>query len=170
MTMTRVTCGCLLLASARAAVDRVCPASPASEWSTEHVSEWLSGDSLNLPRYRETFLAQDIDGPTLLQGLSETDLQDILQVTTLGHRRKILRAIAELQACRLLAPHHLEDARQQLVRYVLLPWLRASALWARIQWRFSVRSSLWMRSSWSACSCLTRTPCFQPKKSTYLAC
>ena len=64
-----------------------------SEMSPSDVSRWLS--SLSLPQYAQLFTSHAIDGSSLSQ-LSADDLQQ-LGIAALGHRKKILKAIADLQ-------------------------------------------------------------------------
>ena len=54
------------------------------------IADWLS--SLGLPEYTERFVANAID-PSVLGELTEQDLKDL--EIPIGHRRKILRAIAD---------------------------------------------------------------------------
>ena len=61
---------------------------------TMDIAEWLKG--LGLKRYEEAFLANDLDA-TLLKTLTSDDLQQ-LGVTSLGHRKILLNAIAILEA------------------------------------------------------------------------
>jgi SAM domain (Sterile alpha motif)/Adenylate and Guanylate cyclase catalytic domain len=56
------------------------------------IDSWLRG--ISLPQYAELFRANDIDGE-LLGRLTNDDLKDI-GVTSFGHRKKLLEAIAEL--------------------------------------------------------------------------
>ena len=58
------------------------------------VGAWLA--ALGLDRYSESFAANDIDGETL-PGLSAEDLKE-LGVASLGHRKRLLAAIAALSA------------------------------------------------------------------------
>ncbi|CAE8681611.1 unnamed protein product [Polarella glacialis] len=77
----------------------VCPASQAVvQWKTEQVVQWLS-DTVKLPQYSEVFASQEIDGLTLLYGLTDNELQSELGVKPHGHRKNMLRAIAQLQLC-----------------------------------------------------------------------
>jgi hypothetical protein len=57
------------------------------------IAAWLQG--LGLSRYAETFRDSDIDAD-VLPDLAETDLEKL--GVSLGHRKKLLRAIAELRA------------------------------------------------------------------------
>ena len=59
-----------------------------------NVGDWLQG--LGLAQYADLFRANDIDGD-LLAGLTGDDLKDI-GVASLGHRKKLLEAIAALAA------------------------------------------------------------------------
>jgi class 3 adenylate cyclase/tetratricopeptide (TPR) repeat protein len=58
----------------------------------QHVSDWL--EKLGMSEYAQCFVDNDIDF-SILGDLTDQDLKD-LGVASVGHRRKILRAIAEL--------------------------------------------------------------------------
>ena len=58
----------------------------------QEIAGWL--DKLGMSEYAEHFAANDIDF-TILPELTDQDLKE-LGITSLGHRRKILRAIVEL--------------------------------------------------------------------------
>ncbi len=63
---------------------------PGRDWSQmEPIEEWLQ--TLGLPQYAPTFVEADID-PSVLPDLTEADLERL--GVTLGHRKKLLRAIA----------------------------------------------------------------------------
>ena len=55
------------------------------------ITEWLT--SLGMSEYAERFAENDID-TSVLRDLTDQDLKDL--GVSLGHRRKMLRAIAEL--------------------------------------------------------------------------
>jgi len=74
----------------------------------ESISEWLR--SLHLDRYIQVFLDNDID-LDLMSSLSEENLKE-LGVSSMGHRKKLLKAIAQLQRSSLTAPRSAEAARQ----------------------------------------------------------
>src|SRR4249920_2402264 len=57
----------------------------------ESIEKWL--DRLGLRQYGSAFVQADID-PSVLPDLSETDLERL--GVSLGHRKKLLRAIAAL--------------------------------------------------------------------------
>jgi hypothetical protein len=57
------------------------------------VTDWL--EKLGMSKYAQRFADNDIDF-SILGDLTDQDLKD-LGVASLGHRRKILRAIAELE-------------------------------------------------------------------------
>src|SRR5438093_188151 len=59
----------------------------------QQIAEWL--EKFGLGQYAQRFAANDID-PSVLRDLTDHDLEKI--GVSLGHRRKILRAIAELEA------------------------------------------------------------------------
>jgi len=56
------------------------------------ITEWLA--SLGLPEYAQLFADNSIDDVSILRDLTDQDLKDV--GVPLGHRRKMLRAIAEL--------------------------------------------------------------------------
>jgi class 3 adenylate cyclase len=56
------------------------------------ITEWLA--SLGLPEYAQRFADNSIDDVSILRDLTDQDLKDV--GVPLGHRRKMLRAIAEL--------------------------------------------------------------------------
>jgi class 3 adenylate cyclase len=64
------------------------------------MSDWL--DNLGMSEYADRFAENDIDF-TLLGDLTDQDLEKI-GVASLGHRRKLLRAIAELNEVEKGAP------------------------------------------------------------------
>ena len=68
------------------------------------VTNWLR--ALGLERYEATFRENDVDAE-LLPNLTADDLKD-LGVTSVGHRRQLLEAIAAL---RLEAPPAVPDSR-----------------------------------------------------------
>ena len=57
----------------------------------QQIADWLN--ALGLGQYAQRFAENDID-PSVLRDLTDHDLEKI--GVSLGHRRKILRAIAEL--------------------------------------------------------------------------
>jgi hypothetical protein len=58
------------------------------------ITEWLA--SLGLPEYAQPFADNSIDDVSILRDLTDQDLKDV--GVPLGHRRKMLRAIAELSS------------------------------------------------------------------------
>src|SRR5262245_20520025 len=62
----------------------------------QQIADWL--EKLGLPEYARRFADNDIDF-TILGDLTDQDLEKI-GVTSLGHRRKLLRAIASLNTGR----------------------------------------------------------------------
>jgi class 3 adenylate cyclase/tetratricopeptide (TPR) repeat protein len=64
------------------------------------IDGWLRG--IGLAQYTDIFRANDIDGE-LLSGLTNDDLKDI-GVASLGHRRKLMEAIADLAGAVLASP------------------------------------------------------------------
>ena len=72
------------------------------------IAEWLA--SIGLGEYAQRFADNAID-PSVLRDLTEQDLKDL--GVLLGHRRKILRAIAELDG---VVPAPTETATEQASR------------------------------------------------------
>src|ERR1700730_12422006 len=66
----------------------------------QQIADWLK--KLGLSEYVQRFAKNDIDF-TILGDLTDQDLEKI-GVSSLGHRRKLLRAIAELKAVEESAP------------------------------------------------------------------
>ena len=66
----------------------------------QQITDWLK--SLGLPEYAQRFAENDIDF-TLLSELTDQDLEKI-GIASLGHRRKLLRAIANLEIAERAAP------------------------------------------------------------------
>src|SRR5215831_20478632 len=64
----------------------------ALEAALQEIADWLKG--LGLERYTRFFAENDIDF-SILRDLNDSDLEKI-GVASLGHRRKLLRAIADL--------------------------------------------------------------------------
>jgi hypothetical protein len=64
------------------------------------IADWLKG--LGLERYTRCFAENDID-LSILRDLNDSDLEKI-GVASLGHRRKLLRAIADLTNLEKHAP------------------------------------------------------------------
>ena len=65
----------------------------------EPIEEWLQ--TLGLPQYGPAFVEADID-PSVLPDLTEADLERL--GVTLGHRKRLLRAIAALAEAAPTAP------------------------------------------------------------------
>src|SRR5438034_1599058 len=76
--------------------------------ATEGIAEWLS--SIGLSEYAQRFADNAIDH-SVIRDLTEQDLKDL--GVLLGHRRKILRAIAELDG---VAPAPIERATEPTLR------------------------------------------------------
>jgi hypothetical protein len=64
------------------------------------IADWL--EKLGLSEYAERFAENDIDF-TILGDLTDQDLEKI-GIASLGHRRKVLRAIANLETIEKNAP------------------------------------------------------------------
>ena len=65
----------------------------------QEIADWL--ESLGMSEYAQRFAENDVDC-TILGDLTDQDLKD-LGVVSLGHRRKLLRAIAALGGLSALA-------------------------------------------------------------------
>jgi class 3 adenylate cyclase len=74
----------------------------------QQVAEWL--DALGLGQYAQRFADNDID-TSILRDLTDADLEKI--GVSLGHRKRMLRAIAELNDGALLADRALPDEAQR---------------------------------------------------------
>ena len=70
------------------------------------ITAWLS--ELGLSQYAEVFQRNDI-GPDLLQSLTDQDLRD-LGVQSLGHRKKLLKAIEALRGTGTITPPRSPDS------------------------------------------------------------
>ncbi|XP_062831675.1 diacylglycerol kinase eta isoform X3 [Anolis carolinensis] len=66
---------------------------PVQKWGTDEVAAWL--DLLSLGEYKEIFISHDIRGSELLH-LERRDLKD-LGITKVGHMKRILQGIKELE-------------------------------------------------------------------------
>src|SRR5215472_6875345 len=66
----------------------------------QQIADWL--EKLGLGQYAQRFAENDIDFD-VLNDLTDQDLEKI-GVTSLGHRRKLLRAIANLKGVEQIAP------------------------------------------------------------------
>ncbi|HLZ03106.1 MAG TPA: SAM domain-containing protein [Bradyrhizobium sp.] len=71
------------------------------------VEQWLR--NLGLAQYAKVFAENDIDFD-VLSGLTEADLKE-LGVASLGHRRRLLAAISELQSA---SPSHVSPTAELL--------------------------------------------------------
>jgi class 3 adenylate cyclase len=74
----------------------------------QSISEWLQ--SLGLEQYAQAFADNDID-LGLLTSLSEQDLKE-LDVSSMGHRKKLLKAIAELGGAMVADPSSLPTTQR----------------------------------------------------------
>src|SRR2546423_10335809 len=66
----------------------------------QQIAEWL--EKLGMPEYIQRFTDNDIDF-TILSDLTDQDLEKI-GIASLGHRRKLLRAIAALETIEKSTP------------------------------------------------------------------
>ena len=66
----------------------------------QQIADWL--EKLGLSEYAQRFAENDIDS-TILGDLTDQDLEKI-GIASLGHRRKLLRAIANLETIEKGAP------------------------------------------------------------------
>ena len=106
----------------------------------QQIANWLK--TLGMPEYAERFAENDIDF-TILGDLTDPDLEKI-GVASLGHRRKLLRAIADLKVVERSAPAvavaakapvgpHLPDsAERRQVTVVFSDLVGSTALSARM--------------------------------------
>src|SRR5262249_42322094 len=92
----------------------------------EPIEEWLQ--TLGLPQYGPAFIAADID-PSVLPDLTEADLERL--GVTLGHGKKLLRAIAALAPPAPAAAAAREAERRQ-VTVMFCNLVGSTALSARL--------------------------------------
>src|SRR5262245_42410732 len=102
------------------------------------IAEWL--EKLGLSEYAQRFAENDIDF-TILGDLSDQDLEKI-GVASLGHRRKLLRAIASLESsvenapaaavAAPAAPLALDTAERRQVTVLFSDLVGSTALSARM--------------------------------------
>jgi class 3 adenylate cyclase/predicted ATPase len=101
------------------------------------IASWLAG--LGLERYKQAFHDNDIDGE-LLRNLTGDDLKD-MGVGSVGHRRKLLEAIAELQnsggvprsyALPLAVPTRQQDAERRQLTIMFIDLVGSTALSAQL--------------------------------------
>lgn len=71
------------------------PSTPPSSWSVGDVGEWLK--SINLHQLVEVFSENEISGPELLE-LTMDEIKEDLEITKLGTRKALWRAIQGLNA------------------------------------------------------------------------
>jgi class 3 adenylate cyclase len=96
----------------------------------EPIEKWLQ--TLGLPQYGPAFIAADID-PSVLPDLTEADLERL--GVTLGHRKRLLRAIAALAEAAPTAPPTPAAAREAERRQVTVMFcdlVGSTALSARL--------------------------------------
>src|SRR5271163_2581597 len=74
-------------------MEHSCPAAQISRGAAMDVADWLQ--EIGFERYEAAFRENDVDAELLL-GLTDNDLKDI-GVNSLGHRRRLLEAIAGLR-------------------------------------------------------------------------
>src|SRR5580658_2031174 len=67
----------------------------------QQIADWL--EQLGMPEYAQCFIENHVDF-AILRDLTDQDLKE-LGVSSLGHRRKLLRAIAELNGGEEATPH-----------------------------------------------------------------
>src|SRR5258708_12204725 len=104
----------------------------------EQIAEWL--ESLGLSEYAQRFAENDIDF-TILSDLTDQDLEKI-GIASLGHRRKLLRAIATLKNIEKgtsamavgssAAPLTLDSAERRQVTVMFSDLVDSTALSARM--------------------------------------
>jgi class 3 adenylate cyclase len=95
----------------------------------EPIEEWLQ--TLGLPQYAPAFIAADID-LSVLPDLTEANLERL--GVTLGHRKKLLRAIAALAEAAPTAPGAAaaREAERRQVTVMFCDLVRSTALSARL--------------------------------------
>jgi SAM domain (Sterile alpha motif)/Adenylate and Guanylate cyclase catalytic domain len=100
------------------------------------ISEWLA--SLGMPEYAERFADNRIDDVSILRDLTDQDFKDI--GVPLGHRRKMLRAIAEMvgtastqiKSAPASEPKPRDDAERRQLTVMFCDLVGSTALSARL--------------------------------------
>ena len=100
------------------------------------ISEWL--DSLGMSEYAQRFADNSIDDVSILRDLTDQDLNDI--GVPLGHRRKMLRAIAEMvgtastqiKSAPASEPKPRDDAERRQLTVMFCDLVGSTALSARL--------------------------------------
>ncbi len=64
-----------------------------AEWTPAVVADWLEA-TVGL---RAQFLAEGVSGAAPLEGVSDQELQDALQIHKIGHRKQLQRGLRALQ-------------------------------------------------------------------------
>jgi class 3 adenylate cyclase/predicted ATPase len=94
----------------------------------QQIADWL--DTLGLGQYAQRFAENDID-PTVLRDVTDSDLEKI--GVSLGHRKKMLRAIAELdEAGRRPAPAPRTAAERRHLTLMFVDLVGSTALSTRL--------------------------------------
>src|SRR5262249_58061497 len=83
------------------------------------IVDWLK--QLGMSEYAERFVESDID-TSVLRDLTDQDLKEL--GVSLGHRRKMLRAIAELAGAAPTSPHA-AGGRDEEIAMLMRRWERA---------------------------------------------
>ena len=91
------------------------------------IEDWLA--KIGLERYAAAFANHDID-VAVLPHLTDADLEKV--GVSLGHRRKILAAIAELRGAIRASPQPLDSAERRQVTVMFSDLVGSTALSARI--------------------------------------
>jgi class 3 adenylate cyclase len=116
----------------------------------QQIADWL--EKLGLGQYAQRFAENDID-VSVLRHLTDADLEKI--GVSLGHRRKILAAIAELQGATSLKPEPVvavelkpqDTAERRQVTVMFSDVVGSTALSARMDLKTSARSFRLTRSA-----------------------
>ena len=89
------------------------------------IDGWLRG--IGLAKYGELFRANDIDG-SLLRQLTGDDLRDI-GVASLGHRKKLLEAIANIDAApEIISPPPAPEAERRHLTVMFVDLVSSTAM------------------------------------------
>eukprot|EP01016_Furgasonia_blochmanni_P029901 TRINITY_DN3127_c0_g1_i1.p1 TRINITY_DN3127_c0_g1~~TRINITY_DN3127_c0_g1_i1.p1 ORF type:complete len:881 (+),score=200.72 TRINITY_DN3127_c0_g1_i1:144-2786(+) len=87
---------------------------PIKEWTSEDVCEWLH--HVNLSEYCENFANNHITGKNLLD-LSDNDLKNELQITSIGHRKDFKKGVEYLKKVYYSGSNYNAEVKQKMIKF-----------------------------------------------------